>query len=141
MVNVRKSASTNAESLGKTTVGSVYTRIKVEDNGWSKIKFEGGEGYVKTEYFEKVKAGESSSTTSKEQAKTETTKSKSSSISKGTHTLKDTVNIREKASTSASRVAVAYAQETVNVLEVRSDGWAKVSYNKKTGYIKTEYLK
>ena len=141
VVNVRKSASTNAESLGKTTVGSVYTRIKVEDNGWSKIKFEGGEGYVKTEYFEKVKAGESSSTTSKEQAKTETTKSKSSSISKGTHTLKDTVNIREKASTSASRVAVAYAQETVNVLEVRSDGWAKVSYNKKTGYIKTEYLK
>ena len=141
VVNIRKSASTNAESLGKTTVGSVYTRIKVEDNGWSKIKFEGGEGYVKTEYFEKVKAGESSSTTSKEQAKTETTKSKSSSISKGTHTLKDTVNIREKASTSASRVAVAYAQETVNVLEVRSDGWAKVSYNKKTGYIKTEYLK
>lgn len=141
VVNIRKSASTNAESLGKTTVGSVYTRIKVEDNGWSKIKFEGGEGYVKTEYFEKVKAGEASSTASKAQTKTETTKQKSSTISKGTHTLKDTVNIREKASTSASRVAVAYAQETVNVLEVRSDGWAKVSYNKKTGYIKTEYLK
>ena len=41
---------------------------------------------------------------------------------------------------SSSKVAVAYAGETVEVVMSYSEGWTKVKYKNKEGYILTELL-
>ncbi len=55
-------------------------------------------------------------------------------------TLHQTVNVRESMSETASKVAVAYAGDTVEVVMSYSEGWTKVVYKGKTGYIKTDLL-
>ena len=55
--------------------------------------------------------------------------------------LSNTVNIRSSKSGTASEVAVAYAGEKVTVVMQYSEGWTKVTYKGKEGYVKTEYLK
>ena len=62
------------------------------------------------------------------------------SPSSGKAKAKDTVNIRESASTDAGRVAVAYKGEEMTVVNKQADGWTKVKFNGKTGYVKSEYL-
>ena len=55
-------------------------------------------------------------------------------------TLKKTVNIREKMSTDSDKVGVAYEGEKVTVIMSYADGWTKVKWNSKTGYVKTDLL-
>ncbi|MBR3635155.1 MAG: SH3 domain-containing protein, partial [Lachnospiraceae bacterium] len=62
------------------------------------------------------------------------------SPSSGKAKARDTVNIRESASTTADRVAVAYKGEEMTVINKQADGWTKVKFNGKTGYVKSEYL-
>ena len=42
--------------------------------------------------------------------------------------------------TSSSKVAVTYAGEKVTVVMSYSEGWTKVKYGKKEGYIRTDLL-
>lgn len=46
--NLRKSWSTDSEKAGYLNKGQEVTRVGVADNGWSKIKYNGGEVYVAT---------------------------------------------------------------------------------------------
>ena len=54
--------------------------------------------------------------------------------------LYTTINIRESMSTTAKKVAVAYAGQKVEVVMQYEDGWTKVKYDGKEGYVKSEYL-
>lgn len=47
-VNVRKSNSTSSDSIGKLNAGEEVTRIAIGSE-WSKIKFNGGTGYVRND--------------------------------------------------------------------------------------------
>ncbi|SFT51267.1 SH3 domain-containing protein [Lachnospiraceae bacterium XBD2001] len=58
-----------------------------------------------------------------------------------TMTLSSTVNVRSTMSETASKVAVAYAGEEITVLMKYNEGWTKVLYLGKEGYVKTEFLK
>ena len=49
-VNVRNGASTDAEKIGIILSGTDYTRVGQEGE-WSIIEFNGGKGYVKTEFL------------------------------------------------------------------------------------------
>ncbi|MBP5746406.1 MAG: SH3 domain-containing protein, partial [Lachnospiraceae bacterium] len=40
----------------------------------------------------------------------------------------------------ADRVAVAYKGEEMTIVNKQADGWTKVKFNGKTGYVKSEYL-
>ncbi len=53
-INVRAAASTDSEIVGQTVSGTTYPFLEDGGDGWSKIYYNGGEGYVKTEYFEAV---------------------------------------------------------------------------------------
>lgn len=53
-VNVRKSASETSERIGVAYQGENYTRIMEYADGWSKISFNGTEGFVKTEFLDKL---------------------------------------------------------------------------------------
>ena len=55
-------------------------------------------------------------------------------------TLQDSVNIRAEASETAERISLAYIGEKITVVANYSSGWTKVTYNNKTGYVKTELL-
>lgn len=122
-VNVRSSDSETADKLGKVTTGTTLTRLEDRVNGWSKVLYEGKEGYIKSEFLEVV---------STEEGGAETT---------GTYvTVKENVNIREEASQDADRVALAYAGTKLELVEHMSNGWTKVKYNGETAYVKSEYV-
>ena len=54
--------------------------------------------------------------------------------------VKETVKFRKGQSTDSEVLATLYAGTTVNVVEQYASGWAKVEYNNKTGYVKSEFL-
>ena len=57
-----------------------------------------------------------------------------------TVTAKDTVNLRENASTSANIVATLKNGETLSRTATGKNGWSKLNYNGKTVYAVTSYL-
>ncbi|MCH4190799.1 MAG: SH3 domain-containing protein [Butyrivibrio sp.] len=143
VVNIRSSDSETADVLGKTEIGQTFTLIENIGNGWSKIKYQNGEAYVKTQYFKAATSDSASTSAATTAAKTDTKSSSSESTIKSTGTkyVKETVRIRKSANTDAKAVGTAYVGDSIEVLKVQADGWSKVKYNGTTGYVKTEYLK
>ena len=143
VVNIRMSDSENADKVGKAQKGDVYTVLEQKANGWTKIEYEGTEAYIKSQYIQ-VESEESESADTEEdtQNKDDSTDTEAAAASpdSGTATAKDTINVRAKASVDADKVAVCYKGEQVTVIEKQSDGWSKVKYAGKTGYVKSEYL-
>ena len=160
VVNIRSSDSETADKIAKTEKGEVFTQLEALENGWSKIEYNGGTAYVKTEYFEEVtdeqpaeeaQAAENTETEEKQEEtaqaateeKTEEKTDNSGSVSvyaKGKMTVKEAVKFRGGQSTDAEILGSIFPGETVDVKEQYSNGWAKVEYNGKTGYIKSEFL-
>lgn len=129
-VNVRDSAAETGNLLGTIDAGTAVTRY-ADTDGWSKIDFNGTKAYVKSDFLSATQP------TADAAATTDT-----SSYAQGqTITLTNTVNIRSSMSESASKVAVAYVNEQVTVQMSYAEGWTKVTYGNKEGYVKTEYLK
>lgn len=52
----------------------------------------------------------------------------------------ESVNVRKEASTESERLALAYQGDKITQIEAYDDGWSKVEYKGKTGYVKTEFL-
>ena len=141
VVNIRSSDSETADKVGKAQKGDEFTVIEQKINGWSKIMYNDKECYIKSEYLqiEGEEAPEQDETET-QQAQVSDEEAAANSPSSGKAKAKDTVNIRESASTDASRVAVAYKGEEMTVVNKQADGWTKVKFNGKTGYVKSEYL-
>lgn len=55
-VNVRSQANTSSASYGKLSAGESVKRIEKMSNGWSKIKYNGREAYVKSDYLSETKS-------------------------------------------------------------------------------------
>ena len=47
-INVRKSYSADSDKIGSLKAGDKITRTGIGDNGWSKVSYNGGTGYIKT---------------------------------------------------------------------------------------------
>ena len=63
------------------------------------------------------------------------------SIAEGTViTLKEAVNIRSSMSETADKIGTAYEGEKVTVQMSYAEGWSKVTWNGKTGYVKSSLL-
>ncbi len=135
-VNVRAEASETAEILGKLETGSKTTRLEEKD-GWSRIDYtDGKQGYVKSEYLS------TEAPPADAPAEEETPESASSNgFAEGTViTIKESVNIRKSMGEDAEKIATAFAGEKVTVIMSYAEGWTKVTYGDKTGFIKTELL-
>lgn len=131
-VNVRTKPSTSAKSLGQVSGGTKLTKYK-EKSGWSKVDYNGKKAWIKSEFLttDKPKGQED-----------EPERDTSSNLSVGQSVrLSSAVNIRKGMDESADRIALAYDGEHVTVVEVYANGWTKVNYNGKEGYMKTEYVK
>jgi uncharacterized protein YgiM (DUF1202 family) len=59
----------------------------------------------------------------------------------GKTVVEQSIKLRKEPSTDSDALDTVYAGLTVNVIEQYSNGWAKVEYGKKTGYVKSEYLR
>ena len=140
VVNVRSSDSVSADKVGKAELGKEYKLLEEKANGWSKIEFEGEEAFIKTEYLEAVEEEVVEVEEGDEEDEEDAEEAAANSPTSGTATVTDTVNIRKSASTSADKLGVCYPGEELEVVMKQADGWTKVKYNGKTGYVKSEFL-
>ncbi len=119
-VNVRSSDSERADKLGKVTNG---TRVQVQEvrvNGWTKIVFEGKDGYIKSEYLQLEESAAGYETI-------------------GTVTATTNINVRSAASETAERLGVLAGGSTLDLI-ANENGWCKVKYNGQVGYVKSDYV-
>lgn len=147
VVNIRSSDSETADKLGKAQTGEEFELLEEKPNGWSKIRFEGREAFIKTEFLETAAAeaaapAEESGATEAFAAETQETEASASADSAGqdTVTVIENVNVRKSASESGEKLGLVYMGEKLEVLMRQADGWTRVKYKGQTGYVKSEYV-
>ncbi|MDD6340093.1 MAG: SH3 domain-containing protein [Butyrivibrio sp.] len=139
-VNVRSSDSENADKLGKLDVGTQVTRYEARENGWSRIDYNGQEGYVKSEYLSVVSAEQQTTEENTEEQQETATEDASSEQSQGTVTIKETANVRKSAGEGAEKIGVAYQGEHYELLMKQADGWSKIKFGDQIGFVKNDFL-
>ncbi|WP_057549070.1 SH3 domain-containing protein [Paraclostridium sordellii] len=131
-LNVRSGPST-----GNSVIGSLKNNEKVEviseSNGWSKIKYNGKEGYVSSTYLKDSNEGGNSKPN-------ETPKPKPNVETKTKVVVATSLNVRSGPSTSHGIIGSLKNNEKVEVIS-ESNGWSKIKYNGKEGYVSSTYLK
>ena len=149
VVNIRTSDSETADKLGKAAIGDEFTLLEEKGNGWSKISYEGGEAYIKSEFLEpsetmQADAGDTSDEgTSNEEPEapaTQVADNSSTSQATGTVTVKENVRIRASASENGEKLGTAYIGEKLEVVMKQADGWTRIKYNGQNAYVKSEYV-
>lgn len=146
VINIRSSDSETADVISKTAKGEEFKQLEALANGWSRIEYKGGIAYVKTEFFEVVGEETTEVDNSENEDGDQNTQSADTSQTTvkasdtGKMQVSDTVRLRKSQSTESEVLEMIYSGSTVNVVEQYASGWAKVEYNKKTGYIKSEFL-
>ena len=126
-LNVRSGAGTSYSKLGKLEYKEKVTVLSTS-NGWSKINYNGKTGYVDSSYLKSTLPGSTNDNTNNET--TGTTKYVNTTSG---------LNVRSGAGTSYSKLGKLEYKEKVTVLST-SNGWSKINYNGKTGYVDSSYL-
>lgn len=119
-VNVRSSDSEKADKLGKAVKGARLQVLEQRVNGWTKVLYEGKEGYIKSEYL-----------------KVEDTAASFPTIGKVTATTN--VSIRSAATTDSERLGTLPGGDSLELIAEEGD-WCKVKLGSQVGYIKSEYV-
>lgn len=119
-VNVRSSDSEKADKLGKATKGARLQVLEQRINGWTKVLYEGKEGFIKSEYL-----------------KVEDTAASFTSIGKVTATTN--VSIRAAATTDSERLGTLPGGDVLELIAEEGD-WCKVKFGNQVGFIKSEYV-
>jgi uncharacterized protein YgiM (DUF1202 family) len=120
--------------------GNTEESAAVEDQNSEETSAEAASSASSTEDATNETSSEASSAASEASSSEETGKAVSS-LAKGKMVVTDSVKLRKGQGTDTDAVTTIYAGESVNVVEQYANGWAKVEYKNKTGYIKSEYLR
>lgn len=140
VVNIRSSDSETADKVGKAAVGDEFTLLEERGNGWSKIQYDGGEAYIKSEYLEPSETQEVAADDTTEETQTDTSSQSNNTATTGTVTVKENVRIRSSASENGEKLGTAYVGEKLEVIMKQADGWTKIKYNGQTAYVKSEFV-
>lgn len=146
VVNIRSSDSEEADKLDKAQIGQEFTLLEEKGNGWSKVSYNDGEAYIKSDYLEAVSeevltADASEASASEEEENADDSQNTSSNdTASGTVKVIESVRVRKSASTSADSLGTVYAGEELELIMKQADGWTKVKYNGQTAYVKSEYV-
>ena len=142
VVNIRSSDSEEADKIDKAQLGQEFTLLEEKGNGWSKIEYDGGEAYIKSDYLE-VASEETiepeNTTAETEEESTQSTTSSNETVS-GTVKAIDSVRVRKSASTDGEVLGTIYAGEELELIMKQSDGWTKVKYKGQTAFVKSDYV-
>lgn len=121
-VYVRSGPSSNYSAKKKLHKGDVVTYSKAE-NGWWKVRYSGGSGWIYRKYLSKVK-------------------SSSSSVSSGRkYKTTGQMNLRSRASLTNSSVIGTVKKGATVTVKKTSHGWAYITYNGRSGWVAASYLK
>ena len=120
-VNVRKSASQTADKLGSAALGDVFVVEETMSNGWTKINFNGKDGYIKSEYLIKLENVDNIAAI-------------------GSVVSTTTLNVRAEASMTAEKIGVLTEGQAVPLVS-EEDGWCKIKFDGQIGYVKSDYVK
>lgn len=119
-VNVRSSDSEQADKLGKVSGGTKLQVLEQRPNGWTKVDYDGKEGYIKTEFLQLAESAAGAETI-------------------GTVTATTNINVRASASETADRLGVLSGGDSAELVGTEGD-WSKIKYNGQIGYVKSEYV-
>lgn len=119
-VNVRSSDSETADKLGKVSGGTKVEVLEQRANGWSRIVYGNGEGYIKSEFLNVAESASGVEVI-------------------GTVTATANVNVRVAPSETAEKLGIAAGGDTLDLVGTEGD-WSKVVYNGQIGYVKSEYV-
>ena len=140
VVNVRSSDSEQAERLGKVAVGEVLKLLEKKENGWSKVEYNGKEGYIKSEYLKRRGRNTGGSgrvfrfrSCTDGRVFCSTTSTSSDLPASGKIKIAQTINIRKACSETADKIGTAFPGETLEIVMQQADGWTRVKYNGETG--------
>ena len=145
VVNIRKSDSEEADKIDKAQIGQEFTLLEERGNGWSKIQYNGGEAFIKSDYLEVVDE-EIIETTGTEQRPEESSEQAASSnenaneSTSGTVKVIESVRVRKSAGTDGEILGTVYAGTELDLIMKQADGWTKVKYKGQTAYVKSEYV-
>lgn len=138
-VNVRASDSENADRIGQVESGTTLTRYETRENGWSKIDYNGREGYIKSEFLQVQSTNEPAPAENTEpaQANAQQTGGNGEKV-----TATSSVKVRSSTNVSSSDniLGTLYPGESCDLIMEQADGWCKIKYNGETGYVKTEFV-
>ena len=119
-VNVRSSDSEQADKLGKVAGGTKLQLLEQRPNGWTKVDYDGREGYIKAEFLQLAESAAGAETI-------------------GTVTATTNINVRASASETADRLGVLSGGDSAELVGTEGD-WSKIKYNGQIGYVKSEYV-
>ena len=123
-VNVRSGPSTSSSSLGSLYKNKSTTRTGIGSNGWSRVRYNGGIAYIKSDYLTTTKPKEEEIFTDANETVYATTD----------------VNVRKGPSTSDATLGRLEKGKSVIRTGVGNSGWSRVTYNNATAYINSDYL-
>ena len=131
VLNVRSGASTSSSVIGSLNRGA-KVEIVSTSNGWHKIKFKNGYGYVSADYI-KVDSSNTSKPESKPEQKPEAT-TKTGTVNASS------LNVRSGASTKNSVIGSLNRGAKVEIVST-SNGWHKIKFKNGYGYVSADYIK
>ena len=137
-VNVRSGAGTNNGVVATLALNTSLTVVGEEKDGsgatWYKIKYDGGEGYMHSDY---VTISDNNTNNNNNNGGT-TTPSRTGSVNA------DYVNVRTGAGTDNSRVTSLNSGTAVTIVGEEKDGsgatWYKINYAGGSGYMHSDYI-
>lgn len=132
-LSVRNGAGTNYTKLGSLNKGDKVTVVSELSNGWVKIEFNNGYGYVsnvKGAYLELASSSDTPSTP-------ETSTPEGSTAQ---YFATADINLRKTASWSGEIITVIKKGVNVEVVSINNNNWAKVNYNGNVGYVPSTHI-
>jgi len=117
-VNLRDGASTTNGIISTLAASTSVEVLENRADGWTKVRHNGAEGFIRSDLLSE--SGAPAATT----------------ILKTT----GTVNLRSGPSTSSSILKTFDANTDIEVLEVQSNGWSRVTHNGTAGFIRSDLL-
>jgi len=130
-VNLRADPSTDGEVVRRINVGSAVEVLEHDPAGWSRVRYEGDEGYIRSDYLMRRVARANQNAGS------------SGSSSGNTIVLwtTDGVNLRSRPSTDSSVIKTVPRGTAVSVLDYNPSGWSSVRVGASSGYIRSDFLR
>ncbi len=123
-VNVRAKATTSSAKIGLLVRSGHVKALAASSKGWTKVLYKGKVGYIYSSYLS--------------QAKVAPAKKASTSVASSKGRLvwaKTGVTVRTRASQSSSSLGSLSKGYHVKALAASSNGWTKVLYKGKVGYV------
>ena len=139
VVNIRSSDSEEADRIDKAQIGQEFQLLEERGNGWSKVSYNNGEAFIKSDYLEVVEE-ELVVAAAEPEEEQDNAPAVSNEAASGTVKVKESVKIRKGASTDSAALGTAYAGDEFELVMKQADGWTKIKYKGQTAFVKSDYV-